>query len=69
MAMKYGKPPRNSPKPDSQKSFDDDEFNSVNLSELNTLSDDEIDVRLEEMGILNDEKIEVTTTEGKNLNI
>ncbi|CAD8085427.1 unnamed protein product [Paramecium sonneborni] len=49
--MKYQKPPRNSPKPDSQKSLDQNEFDSVNLSELNTISDDDLDQRLEEMDI------------------
>ncbi|CAD8079150.1 unnamed protein product [Paramecium primaurelia] len=56
-AMKFQKQPRNSPKPDSQKSIDDHEFDSVNLSELNSLSDDELDQRLEEMDIEIEEKI------------
>ncbi|CAK63561.1 unnamed protein product (macronuclear) [Paramecium tetraurelia] len=54
--MKYQKPPRNSPKPDSQKSLDQNEFDSVNLSELNTISDDDLDRRLEEMDIFVQDK-------------
>jgi hypothetical protein len=41
--MKFQKPPRASPKPESQKSLEDNEFDSVNLSELNTISDNELD--------------------------
>ncbi|CAD8189628.1 unnamed protein product [Paramecium octaurelia] len=63
--MKYQKPPRNSPKPDSQKSLDQNEFDSVNLSELNTISDDDLDQRLEEMDIFVQDKIDDSESEKK----
>jgi len=34
----------------------EDEFDSVNLSELNTISDEELDARLEEMDIYIEDK-------------
>lgn len=36
----------------------EDEFDSVNLSELNTISDEELDARLEEMDIYIEDKNE-----------
>lgn len=59
------RPPRSSPKGEQDDSFDQDEFDSVNLSELNTISDDELDMRLREMDIQIEDNVQASRINSK----